>query len=146
MKLIFEDEDTTSTPVDNADSDDNASRSSKSSPVKTATLTPVIPKLSRLVGSVTSGIAVSYYGALDFLDNQQQFDFTFGMNPLILSASPTSHQSSDVSTCVRLYADKCMLDIFLEIYRKDYVGGYEAGPKRKLVHEICKRIVLLHQE
>ena len=136
MKLIFEDEDTTSTPVNNPDFDDNASQSSKASPVKTATLTPVSPKVSQLVGSGTSGIVVSYYGALDFLDNQRQFGFVFGMNPLILSASPTSHPSSDVSTRVRLYAEKCMLDISLEICHEDYVGGNEAGPKRKLVHKI----------
>lgn len=74
MELIFEEEVTTSTPVINPKSDDDASQSSKSSPVKTATSTPVSHKMSRLVDSGTSGIVVSYYGALDFLDNQQQFE------------------------------------------------------------------------
>ena len=36
-----------------------------------------------------------------------------------------------------------MLDIFLEICREDYVGGDDAGSKSKLVHEVCKKIVII---
>jgi len=49
-------------------------------------------------------------------------------------------------TRVRDYADKCMLDVFLAIYREDYVGAEDVGSKQKLVHEICKVILDIEQE
>jgi len=38
------------------------------------------------------------------------------------------------------YADKCMLDDFLDIHRQDYVVAFDENRKRKLVDEICKNI------
>lgn len=44
---------------------------------------------------------------------------------------------------VHTYADKCMLDIFLELCREDYVGGDDTGFKSKLVHNICNQLSLI---
>jgi len=41
------------------------------------------------------------------------------------------------------YAHRCMLDIFLEICREDYVGGADTGSNNKLVHEVCKQLGLI---
>lgn len=38
------------------------------------------------------------------------------------------------------YADRCMFDTFIEIYRTYYVGMKDGHSKEKLVHEICKQI------
>ena len=107
MKLLFEEEVTplSYVPNPNPDSDDDASIDSNLSPVKPSTPAAISPGLNRLVGSGQSNIIVSYYGALDFLDSQRHFDLTFGVNPLILSASPSSHHVNDVSSRVRAYAD-----------------------------------------
>ena len=66
---------------------------------------------------------------MTFLDDQSIFENTFNTDPLILRTSPTNGTSSNCLKCVRTYADKCMLDIFIEICREDYVGGNYAGSK-----------------
>lgn len=41
------------------------------------------------------------------------------------------------------YADRYMLDIFVEICRYDYVCDGDVGSKSKLAHEISKQISLI---
>ena len=99
--------------VFDADSDD-----SSSTPVKPATPTKnaVTPKMSRLFGSTSSGQTItSYFGSMSFLDDQVEFDKIFGENPVILGVNPVSGSSSGCLKKARLYADKCMLDVFLHI-------------------------------
>ena len=63
----------------NAGSDDDDS-ASVSSPAKSVN-TPhaVTPKMSRLIGSASSGDTVtSYFGPMSFLDDQKEFDTIFG--------------------------------------------------------------------
>ena len=51
-----------------------------------------------------------------------------------------------VSKKARPHADKCMLDVFIQICRDDYVGGSDTGSRGKLIHEICKSLTNLRQE
>ena len=83
---------------------------------------------------------------MTFLDDQKEFDQIFGLNPIILGVNPITGSSSDCLKKARLYADKCMLDVFIQICRDDYVGGDDAGSKGKLIHEICKSLTRLKQE
>ena len=39
-----------------------------------------------------------------------------------------------------------MINVFLDVYRAEYIGSYDISAKRKLVHEIRKIILELHQE
>ena len=103
--------------------------------------------MSRLfVSPSSSGTVTIYFGPMTFLDNQKEFDHIFGLNPIILGVNPITGSSSDCLNKARLYADKCMLDVFIHICRDDYVGGDDAGSKGKLIHEICKSLTKLKQE
>ena len=46
---------------------------------------------------------------------------------------------------VRDYADGCLLDVFLEVCREDYVGRVDKNARKKLVHPICKNISEIKQ-
>jgi len=63
-----------------------------------------------------------------------------------LNEKPIGNGTAECMTCIRDYADKCTLDVFLAICGEDYVGAEDVGSKRKLVHEICKRILSIEQE
>ena len=137
----------------NADSNATSTSSATSPTQQKATSDPKdgsakpSPSMSRLFDStVSSDIIVSYFGSLNFLDCQQAFFTTFGHQPPILAAYPLSTTACDILGRVRAYADKCMLDVFLELCREDYVGGFDVSSKRKLVHEICKIIGGMTQE
>ena len=107
-------------------------------------IVPVTPKMSRLFGSPFSASTVSsFFGSMSFLDAQDSFDNVFGLKPFILDTQPVRGTPVDCLSRVRNYADKCMLDIFLEICREDYVGGADAGSKNKLVHEVCTQLGLI---
>ena len=102
--------------------------------------------MSRLVGTLTSGSTIaSFFGSMTFLDTQNTFDGIFGKNPIILDTQPIKGTPMECLKRVCTYADKCTLDIFLvlEICRENYVGGDDAGSKRKLVHEMCKQLSLV---
>ena len=45
-----------------------------------------------------------------------------------------------------LYANKCMLDVFLHILKQDYVGDNNTILEGKLIHKICKLITSLRYE
>lgn len=130
MTLIFKQEVGQSDSVLDRNADNDSTQSTPSPPTKPTTPSSAVsPNMSRLIGSSTSGVVLNYFGSLDLLDCPQEFDSTFGVNPMILSASPTSNATSDVLQRVRSYADKCMLEYFLEICRKDYVVGFDVGSK-----------------
>ena len=100
-----------------------------------------------LVGTpLSNSVRTTYCGVLTFLDSQKGFDNTFGSNSLLLNSQPDSNNPASYLKRVRIYADRCMLDVFIEICRDDYVGAVDAGAERKQVHEICKTITELRQE
>ena len=46
---------------------------------------------------------------------------------MILGVNPITGSPSECLKKARLYADKCMLNVFLHICKDDYVGGDDAG-------------------
>ena len=66
-------------------------------------------------------------------------------SPLYLNLSQyylvlTSRQDADdTGSRLRAYADKCMFDIFIDIYKEDYAGSDDGASKSKMVHKICKK-------
>lgn len=71
------------------------------------------------------------------------FNCTFGDTPVILSSKPTNGSINNCLPRVRVYSDKCMLDIFIEICRDNYVGGNDKKSRNKMIHEIYKQLQLL---
>ena len=114
----------------NDDSDDHNSTSVFSLIKSTITPNDITPKTSRLFGSnSSSGTITSYFGTITFLDDQKEFDDVFGKNSIILGKNPFTESSSDCLMKVCLYADKCMLDVFLQICKDYYVGVMMLNPE-----------------
>lgn len=86
---------------------------------------PLNPKMIHLVGSTSfTNLATIYFGSLDFLDLQDIFDSVFGKSPLIVGIKSASENNLNCMSRVRQYAEKCMLGVFLDIYRANYVESY----------------------
>jgi len=83
---------------------------------------------------------------MEFLKNQSVFKNGFGETPIIQSVNPTSITAVTCLKHVCLYADRYMLDVFLDIWREDYVGWDKGESAGKLVHKICTKILSLKQE
>ena len=107
-------------------------------------IAPVTSKMSRLFGSPSYAATVSsFFGSMSFLEKEDVFDDTFGLTPLILDTQPMKDTPKECLSRTHTYADKCMLDIFLEIRTENYVGGDYSGSRSKLVHEVCKQISII---
>ena len=65
---------------------------------------------------------------------------------MILSINVNTVTFTSCLKMLRSYAEKCIFDIFLDIYCQNYVDGDGTGAQSKLVHEICKRVLGLRQE
>jgi len=135
--------------LDGADESDDDYRidSTSTSTLRSGTTMPSTTSMSMIVGLKTSGSQRSTYcGDLPFLDYQDKFVKSFRLSPFLLNEKPNTNGTVECMICVRAYADKYILDIFLVICREDYVGAEDVGSKRKLVHEICKFILDIKQE
>ena len=96
------------------------------------------PNMSLLLGltSARTSIVVSYFGSMDFMDDQTSFDVIFGAKPTLLDSNPTRIENNDIRGQVHTYADKCMFDVFLEICKAAYVGAKSSDSETKMVREI----------
>ena len=99
----------------------------------------VRPEMSQLFGSPTSGSTlISFFVDMGFFGNQTVVHDVFGKHPVLINVQPTNGGIAECLKKIRIYADKCMLDIFLAICREDNVGSQDKGLAGKLVHAICK--------
>ena len=116
---------------------------SKSTPTpKIITISQLKPKMSHLLG-LSSGDAssvVSYFRPVSFLDDQDSFLSIFGHKPQLFSISPSRLDAGGIGEKLRMYADKCMFNVFFAICREDYVGTDDGTSNYKMVYEICKRL------
>jgi hypothetical protein len=78
----------------------------------------------------TNDLRSSYFGSLEFLDFQVEFDSTFpNPTPLFITPAPSnfsvplSIDSTSAPTVIHNFLiDQCKFQVFLPIYRSDYVG------------------------
>ena len=59
---------------------------------------------------------------MSFLDNQEEFNITFGFSPTILLSNPMSPDYLSTQKLQREYGEKYKLDIFMYLYKLNYVG------------------------
>ena len=106
------------------------------------------PKITQLLGLNSGGnsIVISYFGPMSFLDDQKSLASVFGNRPQFLGSDPSRLDTRDIGDKLRLYADKCMFDVFLNIYRVDYVGTDVGTSDSKMLYEICKKLAKLRME
>ena len=80
-----------------------------------------------------------YFGKLTFLDDQQVFQNTFGVQPMILAFWPNDPAEHPKEALVAL-ADKCYLRCFLDQCQLDYVGEESDLDNAKVLQEITSAI------
>ena len=93
-------------------------------------------KLLDILFTSNSDVTTGYYGSLKFLDNQNEFDATFGKNPILLPSNPTS---SDITTTENLlldFSDQCRLDVYMYACWKFYVGNAKVDKNTSMM-EVC---------
>ena len=131
----------------------SSAKSAYSTPTRKSTIDAMTsPKMSRLLGAnAATGKKpeeMSYYGALDFLDNQEAFVRVFGKHPELLQATPTKSKHSggpSIMSIVNAYADKCMFDRFKASCRNDYVGDEGTSDPLLATQDICDKLSKLRQ-
>jgi hypothetical protein len=111
--------------------------------------TGISPKMKAMLGlgatAVTDG--TSYYGSMEFLDDQPTFDQVFGTDITLLPAIKPhlAVQSMDTTPDLELreYARACMYDVYVRSCRSDYVGEDVDSNHTLSTHEICKQVSTL---
>ena len=86
-----------------------------------------------------------YYGGLEFLDKQDEFNKVFGKNPVLLPPNPTSVDSSTTAKLLLDFSELCHLDVYLYTYCKFYVGSSNID-KNTSAQEVFREISDLRQE
>ena len=99
-----------------------------------------------VLSSVGNSATISYFDPMTFLDDQVYFTSVFGQKPQLFGPNPSRLDVNDGSEKLRVYAEKYMFDIFLEIYREDYVGTDDGTSDSKIIHEIYKILSKLRIE
>ena len=102
------------------------------------------PKMDKLLGIQSGGSScyISYFGLMDFLDDQLSFTSVFGRKPLH-GFYPARVEQDSTRDTLRNYSDKCIFDVFLHLCWEKYVDTDDDTLISKMVHEICKRLAKL---
>ncbi len=100
-------------------------RSASAVATAAASLSVVSPRMSAVLASTTTSSS-SYYGTLDFLDSQSEFEAVFP-DPVPLLVTPTTAgavlvDSTTLLTQLLAFIDRCKFQLFIPIFRCDYVG------------------------
>ena len=64
-----------------------------------------------------------YYGILTFLDSQEEFNNTFGIQPRMYHAFEQDEVSQNARRDLERFVDACYLDFFIPICQMYYVGA-----------------------
>ena len=100
---------------------------------------PGTQKLSVISNGQINEVKVGHFGKLEFLDNQKEFEKTFGYKQNILPPNPVSQYSSNGATFLYAYSEKCKLDVFIHICRTFYVGCNSVDNYLS-IKDVCHRI------
>jgi hypothetical protein len=95
--------------------------------VTAAPADPILSPRMTAVLTLANSSHSSYFGPLDFLDSQTAFDLIFpNPVPLLVTTSPTGASIDSLSLSVSLdkFLDTCKFQLFVPIFRSDYVGTF----------------------
>ena len=77
------------------------------------------PKINVLFSRSSTTILLGYFGGIEFLDNQTEFDATFGANPVMLPVYPTSANDLQPLRCCSI-----LVNNIASVYIYMHVGNY----------------------
>jgi len=112
------------------------------SAVSPGTFTSLSPKMARILASgADPGSLPTYLGSLNFLDDQDTFDFVFPAPlPLDENGQPCDRTcSASVSSRIKDFLGRCELDLFADILRLDYVGS-DSATSPETIRQISDRL------
>jgi hypothetical protein len=100
-------------------------RSADAATAAAASLSVMSPRMSAVLASTATSNS-SYFGTLDFLDSQSAFEAVFP-DPVPLLVTPTTAGAVSVDSTALLvkllaFIDRCKFQLFVPIFRCDYVG------------------------
>ena len=90
------------------------------------------------------GTNTGYYLKLNFFNTQLTFDQIFDTQPKIYHAFENDEGARHEKRAITRFIDKCRLDIFIAVYRMDYIGT-DNDDITFYVQEFCNDISLLFQ-
>jgi len=100
--------------------------------------------MNALFGGI-SDIIIGYFGGLEFIDKQPEFNNTFGSDSIILSTNPAMADTTTTAKLLLEFSDQCCLDVYLNACRKFYVGSMSVNT-RTIMIEVCGEILKLRLE
>ena len=92
-------------------------------------------KLSKKMSTAKTG----YYGPLTFLDTQEEFNYTFGIQPRMYTAFGQDEESHDAQRDLDRFIDACHIDVFISICQMDYVGT-DTAATTFYIQVICRLV------
>ena len=106
------------------------------------------PKMTTFLGKNVSNLITSYFGPLNFLDDQSSFDSIFGTNPPLLHINNASslqagepiENSLVIPRRLHSFFQDCKYDVFVCICRDDYVGSNFIPDNSHAIQAICSKI------
>ena len=104
----------------------------------------VPPRWTSLYGG-SSDTVIGCFGGMDFIDKQEEFNITFGTDPVILPTVPTVPDNTATAKILLVLSDQCLLDMYLHTCRKIYVGTTGVDESTSMM-EICREISELRKE
>ena len=66
--------------------------------------------------------------------------------PQLSAPRPVIDSAATVRSDLKIYAEKCMFDVFVHFCRLDYVGSKENVDAMRAITEVCKQISALSQK
>ena len=96
------------------------------------------PKMSILFNQ-PEDIKVGYFGKFEFVDIQRAHCETFGDEPMLFPDNPTNQNKTMTEKELYAFSELCMLDLFIHIIRKNYVGTDNIDDLRS-PHDVCQLI------
>ncbi len=119
------------------------------------------PKMAKLIELSKGGRGshvgdYSYFGTLEFVDDQDCFDSVFGQHPIMLRVTDQSTaaasgrvtasvDSTSAAEELHAYLERCEFDAFVALCEADYVGIVDKDHEQRATQEVCKRILQLKQ-
>ena len=89
---------------------------------------------------------INYYGGMAFLDDQSSLFSVFKEEIVVISSTPVKISAENMRNNLDDYTNKYMLDVFLSVFKLDYVSDTTTNSDNRLVREIYKEIISIKMD
>jgi hypothetical protein len=115
--------------------------------------TSMSPKMLKMLDTSKNSVT-SYFGPLNFADDDLTFISVFGNSPPLLkitkrtkgNAAQNIEDNESITKSLLKFFEKCKLDVFIELIKLDYVGDSSSIDSTKAVKEITSAIQKLKMQ